>query len=81
MATPPNLGHPESKMPGMPPSAMRGTRRGIMIVPLGSLAVILMFGVAYAMYTYSTYTPPSDCAEQTAEWSVDETSPIDAACR
>ncbi len=68
-------------MPGLPPSAALGARRSILTVPLGILAVLLVFGVAYAMYTYSASAPPTDCAEQTAAWSVDETSPVDAACR
>ena len=77
MATPSAAGYPESKMPGMPPSAKRDTRRGIGIVLLGIVVAILLVGVA----SYYFYTPPTDCAEQIAQWAVDETSHVDGDCR
>lgn len=77
MTTPSAAGHPESKMPGMPPSAKRDTGRVIGIVLLGIVVAILMVGVS----GYFVYTPPTDCAEQIAEWSVDETSHVDPGCR
>ena len=61
----------------MPPSAVRYTVRVIGIVLLGIVVVILMVGVSGDL----VYKRPTDCAEQIAEWSVDETSHVDPGCR
>jgi hypothetical protein len=56
---------------------MRYTGRVIGIILLGIVVVLLMVGVS----GHLVYTPPTDCAEQIAEWSVDETSHVDPGCR
>jgi hypothetical protein len=56
---------------------MRYTGRVIGIVLLGIVVAILMVGAS----GHLLYQPPTDCAEQIAEWSVDETSHVDPGCR
>ena len=77
VTTPSTAVHPDSELPGMPPSAKGDIGRVIGIVLLGMVVAILLVGVSGEF----VYTPPTDCAEQIAGWSVDETSHVDPGCR
>jgi hypothetical protein len=77
MTTPSDAGHLDSKMQGMPTSAKRDTGKVIGLLLLGIVVAILIVGVS----GNSLYAPPTDCAEQIADWAVDETSPVDPGCR
>jgi hypothetical protein len=77
MTTPSDAGQTDSKMPGMPTSAKRHSGKIIGILLLAIVVAILIVGVS----RNSLYAPPTDCAEQIANWAVDETSPVDPGCR
>jgi hypothetical protein len=77
MTSPSAAGQPERKMPGMPPSAKSIAARVIGIVLLGIVIAILVVGAS----GHLIYAPPTDCAEQIAQWSVDETNEVDPGCQ
>jgi hypothetical protein len=67
----------DSKVPRISTRAKRNTGKVIGILLMGIVGAILIVGAS----GNSLYAPPTDCAQQIADWAVDESSPVDPGCR